>query len=712
MTVVLASQPAKGTLSNFDPLSGSFQYTPNAGATGKDTFLFRVRDQYNWGRDDALATINIGMPPSAAEHDYTVAINSKLSVSAANGALSSPTTDVEGDPMTASLNTLPQNGVVFWSPAYNGSFTYTPNPGFHGFDSFQYIAHDQDGDSSPASIVIQVLGQVPVAHDDTYTATLNTPLSVKAANGVLANDTDAENDPLSAVQVSGPSHGTIYYMAPKPPPDPGDSSGGSGPSGGAVQAGMVRTPGLGPDGQFIYIPQNGYRGPDSFTYQAQDIDGLSNVATVHITVGGGQPWVARDDSYNVIPNVPLTVSAANGVLANDTDAENDPPTGLAVVTGPANGRVQLNLDGSFTYTPNAGYTGTDHFTYQVQDQDGPSNIATVSLVVQRRPPVAQNDYYEATLGNPLVVDAANGVKANDTDAENDPMTPVVQAGPRKGRLDFHADGSFTYTFTGVFPRYAKFVNDIFTYVERDQDGTSNVATVVIHVTLPGSDGGGSDLPDPGASTPEPVPANLAQVASLFTHSEESYRNFVTGAYQRYLGRLPDAPGLAGWVQAMQHGLTDEQLEAMFIGSAEYIANHGGPGAGWVQGMYQDLLGRTPAQAEVDGWVRALNNGASTTAVALGFAASAERESQRVAADYQTYLGRDPSAGEVAWWVNGFEHGLRNEDVAAGFLGSPEYFNDPDKGQGDRAGWVWAAYQEVFHRLPSDAEINSWLTVLK
>src|SRR5207237_4594788 len=112
----------------------------------------------------------------------------------------------------------------------------------------------------------------------------------------------------------------------------------------------------------------------------------------------------------------------------------------------------------------------------------------------------------------------------------------------------------------------------------------------------------------------------------------------------------------------------------FIGSAEYIKSHGGAGAGWVKGMYQDLLGRTPSQAEVDGWVKALAAGESTTDIAFGFAASAEREGQRVTADYQQYLGRSPSAAEVAGWVSAFESGTKtNEDVVAGFVGSVEYF---------------------------------------
>jgi hypothetical protein len=122
------------------------------------------------------------------------------------------------------------------------------------------------------------------------------------------------------------------------------------------------------------------------------------------------------------------------------------------------------------------------------------------------------------------------------------------------------------------------------------------------VTLVRDDHGVDQVP--GSNT-VPLPANLLPVASALSHSAESYANFVTAAYQRYLGRLPDAAGLNAWVSAMQSGLSDERLESGFLGSDEYIALHGGQGAGWVRGMYQDLLGRTPSDAEVQGWVNAL-----------------------------------------------------------------------------------------------------------
>jgi hypothetical protein len=170
------------------------------------------------------------------------------------------------------------------------------------------------------------------------------------------------------------------------------------------------------------------------------------------------------------------------------------------------------------------------------------------------------------------------------------------------------------------------------------------------------------------------PTWIPTAASALTHSAEYYTQVIIAAYQHYLGRTPDAAGLAYWLGQMQNGLSDEHLEANFLGSAEYIKNHGGAGAGWVKGMYQDLLGRTPSQAEVDYWVGQLNKGVSTTDVAYMFAASKEREGLRITADYQKYLGRTPSQPEIDYWVNLFVTGkATNEDVVAGFAGSSEYF---------------------------------------
>jgi hypothetical protein len=198
-------------------------------------------------------------------------------------------------------------------------------------------------------------------------------------------------------------------------------------------------------------------------------------------------------------------------------------------------------------------------------------------------------------------------------------------------------------------------------------------------------------------------ATPAAIASALTHSPENYANFITGAYRQYLGRTPDTAGLTSWVNAMQGGLSDEQLEASFIGSAEYIRDHGGTGPAWVNGMYHDLLGRNADAAGLNHWVQALQAGAAPDLVAYGFAASAEREGQRIAADYLKYLGRRLDAAGQAYWVDQFvHHGASNEDVVAGFVSSPEYYNRAG-GNADIAAWLVSAFRDVLGRTPSDQE---------
>jgi len=165
-----------------------------------------------------------------------------------------------------------------------------------------------------------------------------------------------------------------------------------------------------------------------------------------------------------------------------------------------------------------------------------------------------------------------------------------------------------------------------------------------------------------------------QLASLLTGSNEYLDNKIQQDYQHYLGRDADNGGLAYWLALLRGGMTDEQLEASFIGSAEFFQHAGGTNKAWVDEMYFDLLGRLPdAQGEAY-WIQVLSGGAARSNVAVGFAGSSEREGMTVKNDYQTLLGRDPGSSEVNNWVNSFHHGTTNEQVVAGFVGSNEYFS--------------------------------------
>lgn len=199
----------------------------------------------------------------------------------------------------------------------------------------------------------------PVAQNDSYKVAQNGILKI-SGNGVLANDT-SNGKTLSALLVSNVRNGTLTLNA---------------------------------NGSFAYVPTLNFHGTDSFRYVATDGTTISNIANVTITVTQMilSP-IARNDSYMVNENSTLTVHG-NGVLANDTD-----PNGLQMhailLTSTINGNLVLNQNGTFTYTPNLGFHGTDSFSYEAFDGIATSNVATVTITVNQ--PAVQPG------GNPFLV---------------------------------------------------------------------------------------------------------------------------------------------------------------------------------------------------------------------------------------------------------------------------------------------------------------------
>ena len=130
-----------------------------------------------------------------------------------------------------------------------------------------------------------------------------------------------------------------------------------------------------------------------------------------------RPPIAAGDVYSFAPPGPLSV-AAPGVLANDSW------TGNAVVTvkwRPRHGRVHLAMDGSFTYTPQQGFVGTDSFTYRLTTRRY-HRSARVELRVgnTNTAPVATADAYTTYEDTPIEVDAP-GLLGNDVDVDGDPL---------------------------------------------------------------------------------------------------------------------------------------------------------------------------------------------------------------------------------------------------------------------------------------------------
>jgi VCBS repeat-containing protein len=443
LTAILVSGPAHAQLFNLKT-DGTFDYIPTANFFGTDSFTYKINDGTT---DSNTATVTItvnGTPdaPIAVADSYTVAEDStnNIFVVLAND------NDPDGDPLTVSL----LNGVAHGSLTLNadGSFTYTPNANFYGSDIFSYQLSDGTGlisDPVFVSIAVTAVNDAPLAVADNYSMAKGTTLNIPAA-GVLANDTDVESDPLTATLVDDVEHGSLVFNS---------------------------------DGSFTYTPDPDFNGADSFTYKANDgtVDG--NTATVNIIVNAAP--VATNDVYTTDEDTALTVPTldVNGVLFNDNDADSNPLTAI-LVSGPAHGILNLNANGSFTYTPAENYAGDDSFTYKVNDGTVDSNTATVTITVNpvNDAPVAIDDSYTvvSTPGETLSVQAIAGVLANDTDVDGDPLTATVVDGVEHGSLVFNSDGSFTYT---PAENYAG--DDSFTYKVNDGTVDGNIATVTITV---------------------------------------------------------------------------------------------------------------------------------------------------------------------------------------------------------------------------------------
>ena len=159
----------------------------------------------------------------------------------------------------------------------------------------------------------------------------------------------------------------------------------SGPANGSVV--------ISPSGDFAYSPDSGFFGTDSFTFEVTDNNGGTDTATVTIDVVRiNDAPVAGDDNFVVDEDTAL----GGSVLGNDSDIDGDTlVVNTTPIVEPTNGSVVLNADGTFVYTPNVNFSGSDLFVYEVSDSDGETAQATVNITVDslNDAPVAADDTF-------------------------------------------------------------------------------------------------------------------------------------------------------------------------------------------------------------------------------------------------------------------------------------------------------------------------------
>ncbi len=344
--------------------------------------------------------------------------------------------DVEVGVLTPTIVVGPAHGALVANA--NGTFTYTPNANFNGTDTFTYSVSDGAAQSGVATVAITVtpVGDAPIAIDDAVITAEDTGITFSA----LGNDIDVDGNGVMPDLTSLPSHGDVV---------------------------------LNGDGTFTYTPTANFTGTDSFTYLAYSVaDGtlMSNSATVTITV-------------TPVNDVPLVSDISRAVdedgvllldlLSDASDVDGD-TLSVSSVAQPTHGYIGVDGAGVYRYYPPANFYGVETISFAVTDGIA-TKTATLTITIRpiNDPPTAVNDSAVTAEDQPIVLN----VLLNDSDVENDALTPSVVTGPSHGTLVLNGNGTFTYTPVANFNGA-----DQFTYRVSDGQAVSNVATVSITVT--------------------------------------------------------------------------------------------------------------------------------------------------------------------------------------------------------------------------------------
>lgn len=325
----------------------AYVITPFTAFTGELSIPVQVRDF-----EDTSATYTVAVtvteiddPPVAVDDEYTTVEETALT-EAAPGVLAN-----DSDPESATITVA---GIAD-SAAYgevaiesDGSFTYTPEDDFSGVDLFSYVVSDGNGvDTAEVAILVTNTEDAPVGADDAFAMLVGDTLLCDTVS-VLDNDIDPDGLGVFVSDlVSDAATGDLVLAL---------------------------------DGTFSYVPPTDFAGVDSFAYELTNGSGMSDTATVLIEVAHpNRAPVATADTYTTAEDQELS-DEAPGLLANDSDEDNDTLTVVAVPDSATHGTLTWSSDGSFTYTPEADYHGSDSFRYVASDGNE-DDTATVTLTV-------------------------------------------------------------------------------------------------------------------------------------------------------------------------------------------------------------------------------------------------------------------------------------------------------------------------------------------
>ncbi|HYF67294.1 MAG TPA: Ig-like domain-containing protein, partial [Ohtaekwangia sp.] len=412
---------------------GSITFTPNLNFNGVESISYTVNDNDGATSDPgtiSITVVDVNDPPVAIADNFSLNEDTPLTFdpltndSDVDGTLDASSLDL--DPATTTVEHSKTTMEGTWSVDASGEITFVPVLNFNGNATITYVVRDDDGGVSEVmsiELTVDPVNDAPVLQDNTVTTTQGLQAS---GNIINAGDFDPDGTPLvvSTIPVTAPAHGTIVIHA---------------------------------DGSYQYTSDPGFTGTDVIVMQVCD---------------GGLPLPASCVTttliVKVVTNQPPVVSVKNPMGTEDIrfdgnvigGGDHDPEgLGLVVSTSPVqepvHGVVNIDTDGTYSYTPDEHYYGTDVFKIEVCDTNPAPACSVVEITIQvaavNDAPVITDDVVQGLINGT----ATGNILVNDTDPDNASlvvnMIPV--SGPSHGSIVMDASGIYTYTpdhnFTGT-----------------------------------------------------------------------------------------------------------------------------------------------------------------------------------------------------------------------------------------------------------------------
>jgi large repetitive protein len=491
--ITLTKTPTRGVATVDDngtpnnPTDDKVIYTPNANANGRDTLIYRIEDA-NGDFDTAVVYINITpvndlptanvdgitLPEDAPETTIDVLVNDDFG---GDGPISSSIT-IPRQPVNGTA-TVDNNGTA--NNPTDDKILFTPDPNFNGVDSFIYRIGDANGNYDTAIVYITITPENDLPIAETEGVTIEEDAATTSID-IISND-DFGGDGASTINVvitKASVNGVASVNDSGTPNDPTDDT-------------------------IDYTPNANFNGLDSLIYRIEDANGDFDTAIVYITINAVNDKPIAGDDYIATPQA---TDYSGVVTANDTDVDNNLDlNSFTKIDDPINGSIVFNSNGSYTYTPNPTFSGTDSVHYRVCDLGMPilCDTATIYLNVNfvNHNPIASNDVETTTEDNPLI----NSVATNVTDEDNNfnPTSFVTIDNPTNGTIVLNPNGTYTYTpnlnFNGV---------DSVHYKVCDYLGFCDTATIIVTVTSVNDAPIATNVP---VTTPEDMPLTSTVVGS-------------------------------------------------------------------------------------------------------------------------------------------------------------------------------------------------------